>query len=281
LNFHIVSDFDIRVSDFLRKMNTIVYIKQVPATSEIKWDPKTGTLMREGAEGVLNLTDKNALEAALQLKEEHGGHSTALSMGPPQAEEVLREALSMGIDRAILLSDKAFAGADTLSTAYTLSLAAKKIGSYDLILCGKESSDGMTAQVGPQVAEFLDLPQLTWATEITIQDASVRIKQKIEDGFRILEAPLPAVITVEREINRPRIPTMDTIMEAYRSKEVTVWTAGDLEGDPGLLGLGGSPTQSRAVYTRHVKKGEVTILEGEPDEVAGKLIETLQLKALI
>lgn len=262
-------------------MHTIVCIKQVPATSEIKWDPKTGTLMREGAEGVLNLTDKHALEAALQLKEKHGGHSTALLMGPPQAEEALREALSMGIDRAILLSDKAFAGADTLSTAYTLSLAAKKIGSYDLILCGKESSDGMTAQVGPQVADFLNLPQLTCATEITIQDASVRIKQKIEDGFRILEAPLPAVITVEREINRPRIPTMDTIMEAYRSKEVTVWSAGDLEGDPGLLGLGGSPTQSRAVYTRKVKKGEVTMLDGEPDEVAGKLIEALQLKALI
>jgi electron transfer flavoprotein alpha/beta subunit len=237
--------------------------------------------MREGADGVLNLTDKNALEAALKLKEQHGGHSTALSMGPAQAEEVLREALSMGIDQAILLSDKAFAGADTLSTAYTLSLAAKKIGSYDLILCAKESSDGMTAQVGPQVAEFLDLPQLTCATEITIQDALVRIKQKIEDGFRVLETPLPAVITVEREINRPRIPTMDTIMEAYRSKEVTVWGASDLDGDPGLLGLEGSPTQSRAVYTRHVKKGEVIMLEGEPDEVAGKLIEALQLKALI
>jgi electron transfer flavoprotein alpha/beta subunit len=262
-------------------MHTIVFIKQVPATSEIKWDPKTGTLMREGAEGVLNLADKHALEAALQLQEQLGGHSTAVSMGPPQAEEALREALAMGVDRAILLSDKAFAGADTLSTAYTLSLAAKKIGSFDLILCGKESSDGMTAQVGPQVAEFLGLPQLTRTREITILDALVRIKQKIEDGFRILEAPLPAVITVEREINRPRIPTMDTIMEAYRSKEVTVWSAGDLEGDPELLGLAGSPTQSRAVYTREVKKGEVTMLEGEPDEVAGKLIQALQLKGLL
>ncbi len=262
-------------------MHTIVCIKQVPATSEIGWDPKTGTLLRESAEGALNRTDKHALEAALQLREQHGGHCTALSMGPPQAEESLREALSMGIDRAILLSDKAFAGADTLSTAYTLSMAAKKIGSYDLILCGKESSDGMTAQVGPQIAEFLNLPQLTCATEITIEDASARIKQKIEDGFRILETSLPAVITVEREVNQPRIPTMDTIMEAYRSKEVLVWKAGDLGGDSGLLGLEGSPTQSRAVYTRKVKKGEVTILEGEPDEVAGKLIETLQRKGLL
>ena len=177
-------------------MDIIVCIKQVPATSEIGWDPKTGTLMRERAEGVLNLNDKNALEAALQLREKHGGHSTALSMGPSQAEESLREALSMGIDRAVLLSDRAFAGADSLSTAYTLSLAARKIGSYDLILCGKESSDGMTAQVGPQIAEFLDLPQLICATEINIENTSVRIKQKTEDGFRIVEAPLPAVLTV-------------------------------------------------------------------------------------
>ena len=165
--------------------------------------------------------------------------------------------------------------------AYILSLAAKKIGRYDLILCGKESSDGMTAQVGPQIAEFLNLPQLTCATEITIEDASVRIKQKIEDGFRILETSLPAVLTVEREVNQPRIPTMDTIMEAYRGKEVLVWKADDLGGDPGLLGLAGSPTQSRAVYTRQVKKGEVTMLDGEPDEVAGKLIETLRRKGLI
>ena len=262
-------------------MNTIVCIKQVPATSEIDWDPKTGTLMRERAEGVLNLTDKNALEAALQLREQHGGHSTALSMGPPQAEEALREALSMGIDRAILLSDKAFAGADTLSTAYTLSLAAKKIGNYDLILCGKESSDGMTAQVGSQVAEFLNLPQLTYATEIIIEDTSVRIKQKTEDGFRIVEAPLPAVISVEREINQPRIPTMESIMEAYRSREVPVWKADDLGGDPGLLGLKGSPTQAKRVYIKQIKKGKVTMLDGEPDEVAGKLVETLRLKALL
>jgi electron transfer flavoprotein alpha/beta subunit len=262
-------------------MDIIVCIKQVPAASEIDWDPKTGTLMRERAEGVLNLNDKNALEAALQLREQHGGHSTALSMGPPQAEEALREALSMGIDRAVLLSDKAFAGADSLSTAYTLSLAARKIGRYDLILCGKESSDGMTAQVSPQVAEFLELPQLTCATEITIENTSVRIKQKTEDGFRILETPLPAVITVEREINRPRIPTMDTIMEVYRSKEVTVWKADDLGGDPGLLGLKGSPTQAKGVYIKQIKKGRVTMLDGGPDEVAGKLIQTLRLKGLL
>jgi electron transfer flavoprotein alpha/beta subunit len=262
-------------------MNTIVCIKQVPGTSEIDWDPKTGTLMRESAEGVLNPSDKNALEAALQLKEEYGGHITAVSMGPPQAEEALREALSMGIDLAVLLSGKAFAGADTLSTAYTLSLAAKRISGYDLILCGKESSDGMTAQVGPQIAEFLNLPQLTYATEIIIENRSARIKQKLEDGFRIVEALLPALITVERGINQPRIPTMEGIMEAYRGKDVQVWRAQDLGGDTGLFGLKGSPTKAKRVYTRQVKKGKVTVLDGEPDEVADKLIQALQLKGLL
>jgi electron transfer flavoprotein beta subunit len=264
-----------------QEMNTIVCIKQVPGTSEIDWDPKTGTLMRERAEGVLNPGDKNALEAALQLKEKYGGHSTALSMGPPQAEEALREALSMGIDRAVLLSDKGFAGADTFSTAYTLSVAAKRISDYDLIICGKESSDGMTAQVGPQIAEFLDLPQLTYATEIIIENKSARIKQQVEDGLRVLETPLPALITVERESNQPRIPTMDTIMEAYRNKEVLVWRADDLEGDTGLFGLKGSPTQSKKVYVKQVKKGVITILDGEPDEVAGTLIKALQVKGLL
>jgi electron transfer flavoprotein beta subunit len=152
---------------------------------------------------------------------------------------------------------------------------------FDLILCGKETSDGMTAQVAPQIAEFLDLPQLTGATEIAIENKSVRIKQRLEYGFRIVEAFFPAVITVERGINQPRIPPMDSIMEAYRDKEVQVWGANDLGGDAERFGLKGSPTQSRNIYTKQVKKGKVTILEGEPDEVAGKLIQTLKLKGLL
>jgi electron transfer flavoprotein alpha/beta subunit len=262
-------------------MDIVVCIKQVPETTDIGWNPSTGTLIREGVPGILNRNDKNALEAALQLREQHGGCITALSMGPSQAEETLREALSMGIDQAILLSDSVFAGADTLSTAYILSLAAQRIRDYDLMLCGKESSDGMTAQVGPQIAEFLDLPQLTGATEIAIERKSVRIKQKLEYGFRVVETFLPAVITVERGINQPRIPTMGSIMEAYRDKEVQVWGAGDLDGHSERYGLKGSPTQSRNVYTKQVKKGKVTILDGEPDEVAGKLVQTLKLKGLL
>lgn len=262
-------------------MDIVVCIKQVPETSDIGWDPKTGTLIREGAVGILNHNDKHALEAALQLREVHGGLITAFSMGPAQAEDALREALSMGIDKAVLLSDRRFAGADTLSTSYALSLAVKKIARFDLILCGKESSDAATAQVGPQLAELLNMPQLTYATEITINNNSVRIKQKLEGDLRILEASLPALITVDREINQPRIPPMDSIMEAYRDKEVQVWTAEDLGGNLAHLGLKGSPTQSRKVYTKEVKRGKVTILEGEPDEAARNLIQVLKQKVLL
>ncbi len=262
-------------------MDIVVCIKQVPETNEIGWDPKTGTLIRESTGGILNPNDKNALEAALQLREEHGGLITALSMGPPQAEDALREALSMGVDRAILLSDRIFAGADTLSTSYALSLALKKIVRFDLILCGKESWDAMTAQVGPQLAALMNLPQLTYATEITINNNSVKIKQKLEDGFRILETSFPALITLEKEINQPRIPPMDSIMDAYRNKEVQVWTGKDLGGDKKYFGLKGSPTQSRKVYSKKVQKGKVAILEGKPNEVARNLIQTLKLKGLI
>ena len=262
-------------------MDIIVCVKQVPETANVDWDPETGTLIREGAAGTLNPDDKNALEAALQLREKHGGFITAVSMGPPQAEETLREALSMGVDRGILLSDRQFAGADTLATSYTVSLALKKIARFDLVLCGKESWDGMTGQVGPQLAELLNLPQLTYATDITIDGHTVRITQKLGDLFRILETSLPALVTVEREINQPRIPPMDSIIEAYRDKEVVAWGTEELGGDKQFFGLKGSPTQCSKVYGRKVKKGNVTVLDGEPAEVAEKLIKILKEKDLV
>ena len=262
-------------------MEIVVCIKQVPETADVGWDPKTGALIREGVSGVLNPNDKNALEAALQLKEKHGGTLTALSMGPPQAEEALREAMSMGIDRAILLSDRQFAGADTWATSYTLSRALKKISEFDLILCGKESADGMTGHVGPQVAEFLNLPQLTYAMEIDINSPSVRIKQKLEDGYRLLESPLPVVITVERGMNQPRIPSMDRIMESYRDKEVELWGAEALEGESDHFGLKGSPTQTRNVYIQKMEKGKVEFLEGEAKDTAQELVQILKQKNLI
>ncbi|RLB28554.1 MAG: electron transfer flavoprotein subunit beta [Deltaproteobacteria bacterium] len=261
-------------------MEIIVCIKQVPEAGDIGWDPDTGTLLREGASGVVNRHDKHAIEAALQLREAHGGTITALSMGPPQADEALREALSMGVDKAVLLSDRRCAGADTLATSYALSLAVKKIGRFDIILCGKETSDGMTAQVGPQLAEFLNTPQVTCATEISIRGHSVRITQKLEGGLRILETRFPALITVERQINQPRIPPMDSIMEAYRDREVQAWSLEDLGERGDHFGLKGSPTKTKRVYTKEVTRGMVTILQGEPDEVARDLIRALQQKGL-
>jgi len=262
-------------------MEIVVCIKQVPETTNIDWDPKTGAIIREGVPGILNPNDKNVLEAALQVKEKHGGVITAVSMGPAQAEEALREALSMGIDKAVLLCDKQFAGADTLATSYTLSLALRKIAAFDLILCGKESADGVTGHVGPQLAEFLNLPQLTYATEIAIHDHTVRIKQKLEDCRRVLESPLPALVTMEQGCNQPRIPSMDQIMEAFQEKEVLFWSAEDLGGNSECLGLIGSPTQSRKVYLHKIERGNVQHLEGQADEAARKLIHLLKQKYLI
>ena len=262
-------------------MHIVVCIKQVPETADIGWDRETGTLIREDASGVLNRNDKNALEAALQLKETVEGAITAVTMGPAQAEEALREALAMGADKAVLLYDKRFAGADTLATAYTLSLALKKLGPIDLIMCGKESSDGMTAHVGPQLAELMDLPQLTCAVDIKVHGRRVSIDQKMENGFRVLESSLPALITVEREINEPRIPPMDRILAAYRESEVLVWELDDLKGDEAWFGLSGSPTQTRKVYSKKIIRGQVRMIEGEPETAAGQLVRILTEKTLI
>lgn len=261
-------------------LNIIVCIKQVPNVAEVKWDPETGALIRKGVPSIINPNDKNAIEAALRLRENHSGEVTILSMGPSQVEEALREALGMGADRAIRLTDKQFAGSDTWVTSYTLGLAIQKIGKWDLIICGKEALDGMTAQVGPQLAEFLNIPQLTYAIHIEATDNRVKIRQKLGDFRRVLEAPMPALITVEREINQPRVAPMDTIIEAF-SKEITVWRADDLDGEKENFGLKGSPTKLRKVYTPKLLRGNVEFLKGGPEEAAHKLIEKLKEKYMI
>jgi electron transfer flavoprotein beta subunit len=261
-------------------MNIIVCIKQVPNVAEVKWDPGTGALIRKGVPSIINPNDKNAIEAALQLREEHGGEVTILTMGPAQAEEALREALGMGADKAVQLTDRKFAGSDTWVTSYTLGLAVRKIGEWDLIICGKEALDGMTAQVGPQLAEYLNVPQLTYAIQIEVNDGKVRIKQKLGDFHRVLETPMPALITVEREINQPRVAPMDSILEAF-SKERTVWEAANLDGDDGNYGLKGSPTKLRKVYTPKLLRGNAEMLDGSPDEAAHKLVEKLKEKYVI
>ena len=262
-------------------MDIVVCIKQVPEAYDIDWDEKTGSLVREGASAILNPIDKNVLEAAVQLREKHGGFITAISMGPEQAEEALREALGMGVDRAILLSDRIFAGADTLATSFTLSCAIRKIERFDIIICGKESSDGVTGHVGPQVAEMLHVPQLTNAMEIRIAKNAAHIKQKTEDGYRLLETTFPVLITVEKNSNQPRIPSMESIMDAYRDKTVEVWKQGDLNNKIGSFGLKGSPTQSKKIYSRRLDKGSVDILEGEPNEAAKRLIGILKGRDLL
>jgi len=261
-------------------LNILVCIKQVPKVSQVKIDPGTGTLIREGVEGIINPNDKNAMEEALVLRESHGGKVTAITMGPPQAEEALREALAMGVDEAILLCDRAFAGSDTLATSYILSTAIKKSGGFDLIICGTEATDGMTAHIGPQIAEYLHLPQVTYTRKVEVEGNVLRAERKIEDGYEMVETLLPALITVAREANEPRIAPIDGIMEAFE-KEIVVWHAGDLDVDKDQTGLAGSPTQIMKSAPAVLKRGEGQILSGPVNEQVTALIKKLGERQLI
>jgi electron transfer flavoprotein beta subunit len=261
-------------------MNLLVCIKQVPNVREVKWDPQTGALIRKGVPSIINPGDRSAIETALQLKERHGGMVTVLSMGPRQVEEALREAFAMGVDEAVQLTDKKFAGSDTWATSYTLGLAIRKIAEWDLILCGKEAMDGMTAQVGAQIAECLGIPQLTYAIHVEVVEGKVRVKQKLGEFHRLLEAPLPALITVERGINQPRVAPMDLVMEAYR-KEIVLWGADDLGGNHENFGLEGSPTRLRKIYTPRMLGRRGEMIEGKPEEIASRLLERLREKCVI
>ncbi|MDP3790096.1 MAG: electron transfer flavoprotein subunit beta/FixA family protein [Candidatus Omnitrophota bacterium] len=256
-------------------MNIIVCIKQVPDTTDVKIDPVTNTLIREGVASVINPFDTYAVEEAIRLKEKFGGKVIILTMGPPQASQALKEAISVGADEAILLSDRAFAGSDTLATSYTLSSGIRKIGSFDLILCGKQASDGDTAQVGPGISTHLNIPQVTYVKKVeNIADNKARVERMVEEGFEIIEVPLPCLMTVVKEINEPRLPSLKGKMKATKA-EITTWTAKDLGLDPAKLGLNGSPTKVVKIFTPPPRTGG-QILKGEPDEVAGKLAELLK-----
>ncbi|MCB5250223.1 MAG: electron transfer flavoprotein subunit beta/FixA family protein [Candidatus Cloacimonadales bacterium] len=238
-------------------MNIIVCIKQVPDTTDIKIDPVTNTLVREGVESIINPFDLYAIEEAVRLKEQYGGTVTAVTMGPPQAEVALRDAVALGVDKIILLSDRKFAGADTWATSLTLAGAVKKIGEYDFILFGQQAIDGDTAQVGPGVAAHLDLPQICFVKKIESIDNNTAVLQRLmEDGYDKLETPLPAVLTVVKEINVPRLPSLRGKRNA-RNAELIVWNAADLELDEKTIGLNGSPTQVVKIFTPEMhKKGE-------------------------
>jgi len=261
-------------------MNIVVCLKQVPGTTQVKIDPETNTLIRQGIENIINPLDTYAIEEGVRLRERFGGQVTAISMGPPQAETALREAISLGVDAGILLSDPAFAGADTWATSYTLSVAIRKLGQYDLVICGRQTLDGDTGQVGPQLAEMLALPFIAYVSRIEeIADGGMRVRRMVEDGYEIMESPLPAVLTVVKEINTPRLPSLRGIARS-KSAAIPVWGAGEIDIDKDKVGLSGSFTRVIKIFTpQRVCQGE--IFQGDLENQVDCLIDRLKDNGLL
>lgn len=260
-------------------MHIIVCIKSVPETTEVRFHPETNTLMREGAGAQINPFDLYAIEEAVRVKEAHGGLVTVLTMGPPRAEEQLREALAVGCDETVLLSSAAFAGSDTWVTAYTLAQAIRRLGAFDLILCGKQAIDGDTGQVGPGIAAQLGLPQLTYVSRLREVDPAagiLRAERLLEEGCEVAETRLPALLTVLKDINKPRDPSPRLLRRARRA-EIPVWTEADLpEVQARFLGLEGSPTKVVQVFSPPKREGGVRWIVGEsPQAQAAALVAQL------
>ena len=256
-------------------MNIIVCIKQVPDTTNVRIDPVTNTLIREGVESIINPFDMYAIEEAVRTKEKLGGKVIAVTMGPPQAEVALREAVSMGVDEVFLVSDRAFAGSDTWATSYTLAAAIRKIGEYDIIFCGKQAADGDTAQVGPGISVHLDIPQVTYVKKIEeISEKTARVERMTEEGYEVIETSLPVLFTVVKEINTPRIPSLKGKMKA-KGTQVQTLGAKDLDVDLHLLGLNGSPTQVVKIFSPPPRSGG-EMIAGDTDEVVEKLLDVLK-----
>lgn len=255
-------------------MKIIVCVKQVPDAKDVRLDPVTNTLAREGVESIMNPYDQHALEEAVRLVEVHGGEVTVITMGPPQAEEILRQAISCGADRAVLISDRAFAGADTWATAYTLEKTVRKLGPFDLILCGKQAIDGDTAQVGPGLATRLDIPCITCVQKVRKVDGRVlEVERMMDDGFDVVETECPALLTVVKDINEPRVPSLKGKMKAKKA-EIQQFSAVDIGADPGCIGLPGSPTQVMRVFPPQAR-GEKAIFSGDIDEQIDQLVAKL------
>ena len=256
-------------------MNIIVCIKQVPDAKDVRLDPKTNTLAREGVESIMNPFDRHAVEEAVRLKEQHGGTVTVITMGPPQAEAVLRDAVSCGADAAILVSDRAFAGADTWATTYTLGKAIEKIAPFDLILCGKQAIDGDTAQVGPGLAKRLNIPYVSYVRKIIgFKNDVLSLHRLMDDGYDEVEVPLPGLLTVVKEINEPRVPSLKGKMKD-KSLSIKNFNAEDIGADPGSIGLPGSTTQVVKVFAPEFK-GERAMLQGTVDEQVEQLVNKLE-----
>jgi electron transfer flavoprotein beta subunit len=264
-----------QVRDMLRM---IVCLKQVPMASELPWDPKSGTLKRELSEGMMNPACKHALEAALKMKAQYGGHITAITMGPPMAEEILREAIAMGADRCLMLSDKAMAGADTFVTSYTLARAIEIFCSdFNLILCGSHTTDSETSQVGPQLAEELGIPEIAYAEHMEFMDTVIRV-QRISDNFlETLEADLPCLLTMGIRHFVPRYVSLAGLQDAFAEANILTVSARDLGIDPGIIGIPGSPTKIIDVYSPRAEKQNI-ILTGAPKQIVEELFERFETK---
>ena len=260
-------------------MNIVVCMKQVPGTTAVSINPQTNTLVRAGIKSIINPFDSYALEEGVRLKERCGGTVKVISMGPPQADEMLREAISLGADEAILLSDAAFAGADTWATAFTLAAAIKKAGQYDMVICGRQTMDGDTGQVGPELSEMLGIPFVGYVCRIEeISEKQARLKRMADEGYEIYEAPLPLVITVTKEINVPRLPSLRGNMKAKKAV-IPVWTINELGVDQGTVGLSGSFTRVVKIFTpQRTAKGE--ILQGDLEKQVEILITKLKSAGL-
>jgi len=263
-------------------MKILVLVKQVPDTTEVKLDPKTGNLIREGIESIINPDDAHALEAAIDLKERYGGKITVLSMGPPQAIDAISEAMGMGADEGILLSDRAFAGADTWATSTTLGKAIEKAGTYDLILCGRQAIDGDTAQIGPQVAEYLDLPQVSYVYDIEkVAKKNMVVKRRLEDGYERIRCTLPALLTVIGDMNRPRYSHVARLIDACGEKaKIRIWNAADIGVQTRDVGLEGSLTHVIKTFApKFQRQGEM--LQGDTISVVEELVGKLRENMLI
>jgi electron transfer flavoprotein beta subunit len=255
-------------------MKIIVCVKQVPDAKDVRLDPETNTLAREGVESIMNPYDQHALEEAVRLREAHGGEVVVVTMGPPQAEEMLRLALSCGADEAVLVSDRAFAGADTWATSYTLKQAIKTLGDFDLILCGKQAIDGDTAQVGPGLAMRLDIPYITCVQKIRESGSAVLVVERMmDDGYDVVEIALPALLSVVKDINEPRVPSLKGKMRAKKAVIRTL-SGADIDADSDCIGLPGSPTQVVNVFPPPARGGRA-IFTGTLDEQVDQLVDKL------
>ena len=261
-------------------MKIVVCIKQVPDTTEIKLDPVTGTMIRDGVPSIMNPDDKGGLEMALALKDKYGAQVTVITMGPPQADDILREAFAMGADRAIHLSDRKFAGADTLATSNAIAGALRMLD-FDLVITGRQAIDGDTAQVGPQISEHLGIPVISYAQDIKVEGDKVIVQRQYDDRYHVVEAQMPCLITALSELNKPRYMTPGGIFDACKA-EITTWGRADLKDvDDSNLGLKGSPTKIAKASDKVRKGAGEKIVPDSPEDGAAYIVAKFKEKHII